>query len=161
MTTIVIALHVLTAILLIGPVAVATSTYAPTFRKAAAGDEGSKGTLRFIFRLTRAYGLASLVVPALGLVAFLISSAARENYAFHTAILLAVIAWGFLLAAVIPAQRKGLIKLGALDTSDNPASDKEVAAVEKLSAEKVPGKTAMFGGIFNLLWIVIAILMFI
>lgn len=161
MTTIVVALHVLTAVLLIGPVAVATSTYAQTFRKAADGDEGSKGTLRFIFRLTRAYGLASLVVPTLGLIAFLISSAARENYAFHGAILLSLVAWGLLLAAVIPAQRKGLIKLSALDPSDNPASDKEVAAVKEMSTEKIPGKAAMLGGIFNLLWIVIAILMFV
>ncbi|MCX2162443.1 hypothetical protein [Corynebacterium auriscanis] len=161
MNTVIVALHILTAILLIGPVAVSTSAYAPTFRKAAAGDAGATGALRFIFRTTRTYGLASLIVPTLGLIAFLTSEVARENYAFHAAILIAVIAWGFLLAVVIPTQRKGLIKLGALDPSDNPASDKEAAAVQKLSTEKVPGKAAMFGGIFNLLWIITAILMFV
>ncbi|WP_295642507.1 hypothetical protein [uncultured Corynebacterium sp.] len=161
MNTIIVALHVLTAVLLIGPVAVATSAYAPAFRKAASGDESAKGALRFIFRQTRTYGLASLIVPALGLVAFLTSAAARENYAFHAAVLLAVIAWGFLLAVVIPTQRKGLIKLGALEPSDNPASDKETAAVSKLGTDKIPGKAAMFGGIFNLLWIITAILMFV
>ena len=148
MNTIIVTLHVLTAVLLVGPVAVATSAYAPAFRKAAAGDEGAKG------------GLASLIVPGLGLVAFLTSATAREHYTFHAAILLAVIAWGLLLAAVIPTQRKGLIKLGALDPSDNPASEKETAAVSQLNADKIPSKAAMLGGIFNLLWIITAILMF-
>lgn len=160
MNTIIVTLHVLTAVLLVGPVAVATSAFAPAFRKAAAGDEGAKGALRFIFRQTRTYGLASLIVPGLGLVAFLTSATAREHYTFHAAILLAVIAWGLLLAAVIPTQRKGLIKLGALDPSDNPASEKETAAVSQLNADKIPGKAAMLGGIFNLLWIITAILMF-
>ncbi|AGE36268.1 hypothetical protein I6H52_08310 [Corynebacterium urealyticum] len=155
------ALHVIAAILLIGPVAVATSAFAPTLRAAQSGSAKAVGSVATLAGMTRRYGYISLLVPVLGLVAFMTVDGAMQNYAFHAAILTSLVAWLVLLLAVIPQQRRGLISVDGLDESDTPASEDELAAVQGDAAQALPGKAAMFGGIFNLLWLVTAILMFV
>jgi len=158
METIVVGLHVIAAIMLMGPVMVATSMFAPQLRKVTAGNE-SAGTLRLLHKITRIYGLASAIVPVLGVIAMFTSEGALKDGRFHASILLAVIAWGLLVFLVIPRQRLGLVAANALQPADDPATEKETAAVQKTDASKLPGQAAMFGGIFNLLWVIIAILM--
>ena len=159
MTTLVSALHILAAIMLIGPVMVSTSMFAPQMRKVTAGEE-APGTLRLLHKVTRVYGLASLLVPALGLVAMLTVDGALKEGRYHASLLLAVIAWGLLIFLVIPRQRRALVATNSLSPADAPASEKETAQLNDADVSKLPGQTAMFGGIFNLLWIIIAILMF-
>lgn len=161
MSTFIVALHVLTAILLIGPVAIASSMYAPQFRKAQSGDPAAVGALRLIHRITRSYGFISLLVPVLGLIAFFVVDGAMKNTALHFALLLAIAAWGVLIALVIPRQRQGLVALNAVEAGDAPASESEAAKAADADTSKIPGQAAMFAGIFNLLWLVTAILMFI
>lgn len=160
MSTLIVALHVLTAILLIGPVAIASSMYAPQFRKAQSGDPAAVGALRLVHRITRSYGFVSLLVPVLGLVAFFTVDGTMKNHALHFALLLAIIAWGVLITLVIPRQRQGLVVLNAVEAGDAPASEAETAKATKADASKIPGQAAMFAGIFNLLWLITAILMF-
>lgn len=159
MSEIVVILHIFSAILLIGPVAVSTSMFAPQLRKVAAGNE-APGTLRLLHSITRTYGLLSLLVPAFGLVAFLTVDGAMKNHNLHAALLLAVLAWGVLVAAVIPRQRLALVSVNALSAADTPASAKEEEKLAKTDVSKLPGQNAMFAGIFNLLWAVTAVLMF-
>lgn len=154
------ALHVIAAILLIGPVAISTSAYAPALRSAQAGSAKAVGSVATLANMTRRYGYISLLVPVLGLVAFFTVENATTNYFLHTAILTSVAAWLVLLLAVIPQQRRGLISVDGLDESDTPASEDELAAIQGDAAQAIPGKAAMFGGIFNLLWLVTAVLMF-
>ncbi|MGJ4076673.1 hypothetical protein ACN4EB_03285 [Corynebacterium macclintockiae] len=161
MSTFIVALHVLAAILLIGPVAIASSMYAPQFRKAQSGDQAAIGALRLVHRITRAYGFVSLLVPVLGLVAFFTVDGAMKEHALHFALLLAIVAWGILIALVIPSQRKGLVALNAVEAGDAPASEAEAAKAADADTSKIPGQAAMFAGIFNLLWMITAILMFI
>ena len=75
METIVVGLHVIAAIMLMGPVMVATSMFAPQLRKVTAGNE-SAGTLRLLHKITRVYGLASAIVPVLGVIAMFTSEGA-------------------------------------------------------------------------------------
>ena len=160
MSNIIVILHVLAAILLIGPVAISTSMFAPQMRKVAAGNEDA-GSLRLLNKITRIYGLASLLVPTFGLIAMLTIDGAMKNAAIHTGLLLSVIAWAVLVFLVIPRQRLALISLKALTPADAPASEKEAEKLQKTDINKLPGQNAMFGGIFNLLWFITAILMFV
>lgn len=159
MSELIAALHILAAILLIGPVAVATSAIAPAYKKARAGDAAAVGSLVTLARMSRTYGLASLAVPALGLVALFVVPGASKEVEFHIAALLAVVAWVVLFVSVLPTQRKALIAAGVTDPSEAPVSDKDRAAAEK-DAIKLRGKLAMTAGIFNLLWLIVALLMF-
>ena len=147
MMTILIALHVLAAIALIGPVMVSTSKF-PAQIAAARTDASALGGLRNLAGLTNTYGAISALVPVLGIAVFLTDMATYGKQGqFHGAILLAVIAWALLLFVIVPKQKN------------------TVAAVESNDAafdfDKARSSLAMFGGIFNLLWIVCAILMFI
>lgn len=155
-----VILHVLAAVLLMGPVTVSTSLFAPQFRKAATGDAAAKGGLQLITRITRAYGLISIVVPALGLISLFTVDGALQRYNFHAAAVLAVVAWVILVALIIPQQRRAALSIGAVDAGDAPATEKEQVAVKQLDLAKIASKSAMFAGIFNLLWIITAILMF-
>ncbi|RAV32689.1 hypothetical protein [Corynebacterium heidelbergense] len=152
-------LHVVTAILFIGPVAVTTSMFAPTYRKAKGGDAGAAGQLRLLHRISRLYGMISLVVPVLGLILLFGFGEGKGEYGFHIATLLSIIAWAVLLFLVIPSQRRGLVAANALEAGDNPFTDE--AAKARTNTTKLPGQLAMFAGIFNLLWFVTAILMFV
>ncbi|RAV34841.1 hypothetical protein [Corynebacterium heidelbergense] len=153
-------LHVVTAILFIGPVAVTTSMFAPTYRKAKGGDAGAAGQLRLLHRISRLYSMISLVVPVLGLILLFGFGEGKGEYGFHIATLLSIIAWAVLLFLVIPSQRRGLVAADALEAGDTPASEDE-AAKARTNTTKLPGQLAMFAGIFNLLWFVTAILMFV
>ncbi|HIW95152.1 MAG TPA: hypothetical protein H9867_01490 [Candidatus Corynebacterium gallistercoris] len=161
MSTLIVILHVLAAILLIGPVAVSTSLYAPLFRKAQGGDPAQVGALQLVTRVTRSYGFLSLLVPAFGVVALLTIDGAMKNGAFHAALVLAIVAWGLLIGLVIPRQRLGLVALGAADDAQGPASEQEKEKAAALDVNSIPKQAAMFGGIFNLLWLITAVLMFV
>lgn len=145
MTTIAITLHVLAAIVLIGPVMVATSLF-PAQLEAAAKNPQSRGGAHFAQQICATYGLFSALVPVLGIAVFLsdISTYATMGQ-FHAAILLSVIAWALLLIMIVPRQKKALAAL------DEPGAD----------ITKDRKQLAMFAGIFNLLWFICAVLMFI
>lgn len=160
MSTLIVTLHAIAAILLIGPVAVATSMYAPQFRKAQSGDQAALGAVRLLAGITRTYGIISLLVPLLGFGSMFLVDGAWKNYYFHAAILLAVLAWAVLIFLVIPTQRLGQLALGDDDPAEAPASDKEKQKLAALDVAKIPGRAAMFAGIFNLLWLLTALMMF-
>ncbi|KAB3523194.1 hypothetical protein GC425_02270 [Corynebacterium sp. zg254] len=160
MDNIMVILHVLAAILLIGPVTISTSMFAPQFRRAVAGEAAAKGALRILAGITRTYGYISLLVPVLGIAAWFTVEGAMQRYNFHAAILLAVIAWVLLVAVVIPKQRVAVLAAGAQEPGDDPATPGEEEKLRDVDVDKIPGQTAMFGGIFNLLWFITAVLMF-
>ena len=147
MTSLLIALHVLAAVLLMGPVMITVSTYQGQMMKAKDGDAKALGAATTLHRLTSQYGPLSAIVPILGLALFLTNmSVFGTQGRFHVSILLSVIAWVILVALIIPRQKKSL---AALESGDN-----------SVDFEDHKKKLSMFGGIFNLLWVVTAILMF-
>ncbi|QPK79960.1 DUF2269 domain-containing protein [Corynebacterium lizhenjunii] len=150
MTTFAIALHAIAAVALIGPVMVATSMFPAQLA------QGNVGALTILHRITNTYGLISALVPILGVAVFLsdLSTYGRQGQ-FHASILLAVIAWALLLFVVVPKQKAALTALGveSAESADAPSAP--------ASLDKSRSQLAMFSGIFNLLWILCAVLMFI
>ena len=155
MTTFLIFLHVAAAILLLGPVVVSTSMFPRQAAESRAGGEESTGRASVLYRITKTYGMLSLLVPLLG-GAVLASDweTYKANYWFHTAIVLSVIAWAILLGMVIPQQRKMMGTLGALPAADADPAD------QTTNFEKSKAKATAGAGIFNLLWMLTLILMF-
>lgn len=155
MTTFLIFLHVVAAILLLGPVVVSTSMFPRQVAESRAGGEEATGRASVLYRITKTYGMLSLLVPLLG-GAVLASDweTYKANYWFHTAIVLSVIAWAILLAMVIPQQRKMMGTLGALPAADADPAD------QTTNFEKSKAKATAGAGIFNLLWMLTLILMF-
>ena len=155
MTTFLIFLHVVAAILLLGPVVVSTSMFPRQVAESRAGGEEATGRASVLCRITKTYGMLSLLVPLLG-GAVLASDweTYKANYWFHTAIVLSVIAWAILLGMVIPQQRKMMGTLGALPAADADPAD------QTTNFEKSKAKATAGAGIFNLLWMLTLILMF-
>ncbi|MDN5884352.1 MAG: DUF2269 domain-containing protein [Corynebacterium casei] len=148
MTSLLIAIHVLAAVLLMGPVMITVSAYQGQMMKAKDGDAKALGAATTLHRLTSQYGPLSAVVPVAGIAVFLTNlSAFGSEGRFHISILLAVIAWVILIAVIIPRQKKTLAALEGGDQVVDFAKEKK--------------QLSMFGGIFNLLWIITALLMFV
>lgn len=148
MTSLLIFLHVIAAILLIGTVCVATSAFPGQLEKAAAGDAGAAGAASILNKITSTYGYISVIVPVLGLAIFLTDlSAYKSEIQFHIALLLAVVAWVILLVVVIPKQNKAMAAIAT------PGAGADITKLRK--------KIAMFYGVFNLLWVICAILMYV
>lgn len=146
MTSLFIAAHVIAAILLLGPVTVATSQFGPQMLKAAEGDDKAFGATRTLHNITNSYGYISAIVPILGIAVFLMDMSTYGTQGqFHASIVLAIIAWALLFFLIIPRQKKAMAALAGEGTTDFAKDKKQLA---------------MFSGIFNLLWVVIAILMF-
>lgn len=156
MNTFFVFLHVAAAIILLGPVVIASSMFPAEASKARAGGEESTGRASVLHKITRNYGLLSLLAPLLGGVVMAAEwDVHKSNYLLHTAIVLSVIAWAILLGMVIPQQRKIMGSLGALDPADAAPGD----VTENF--EKAKAKAAAGAGIFNLLWFLTLILMFV
>lgn len=148
MASLLIAIHVLAAVLLMGPVMITVSAYQGQMMKAKDGDAKALGAATTLHRLTSQYGPLSAIVPVAGIAVFLTNlSAFGSEGRFHISILLAVIAWVILIAVIIPRQKKTLAALEGGDQVVDFAKEKK--------------QLSMFGGIFNLLWIITALLMFV
>ena len=147
MTTFLVFLHVAAAILLIGPVCVSTSSFQTQMAKAAQGEHAALGSARVLHNITNTYGYISAIVPILGLGVFLSDiSAYKSEVNFHIAILVAIVAWCLLFFVIIPKQKKAMASLESNETFDYAAAKKPLSA---------------FGSVFNLLWIICLILMYV
>nr|WP_276650882.1 DUF2269 domain-containing protein [Corynebacterium vitaeruminis] len=149
-----IILHILTAMLFLGPVTVAVSTFHTRALAAHNGEENAKGAASTLYKITQAYGNLSILVPLIGFAIMFTNSKFWHEGRFHASILLAVIAWVLLYFVIYPRQKKMMGALGLLEADEQAAETYEVA-----DWDKAKGQLSMFGGIFSLLWVVIAILM--
>lgn len=143
MTKILLILHVLAAIVAVGPVTVAASMFPPAARRVPATDGAvAVGTVRLLHRICRVYATIGLSVPVLGLATALAMGVLGSGWLI-TSIALTAAAAGLLIAFVLPRQEEVL---------------------EQLDAEKPVDRSgtvqlAMVTGIFNLLWATVTILM--
>ena len=157
MTTILIVFHVLAAVLFLGPVTVAISTFQTQAVKAQAGDTRAAGAASVLHKLTSTYGMLAAIVPLLGVAIMMTDGAYWKQGQFHAAIALAVIAWIILLLLIVPRQKKMMGSLGLLDPADH---DPETDVLSEEKWAKTKSQLSMFGGIFSLLWVVMFVLMF-
>ncbi|WP_406863174.1 hypothetical protein ABZO31_23165 [Streptomyces sp. HUAS MG47] len=140
MTKLLLSLHVLAAILAVGPVAVAASMFPRLARAVPAGS--GDGTAGILHRICRGYTYVGVAVPVLG-----IATAARMGVLTDAWLLASIVlttaAAVLLLALILPGQEKLL--------DDTDADDTSRSALAK--------RLAMTTGIFNLLWAAVTVLM--
>jgi uncharacterized membrane protein len=136
-TKFLLAVHVLAAIVAVGPVTVAASMFPPVARRALAapGDPGAAGTLDLLHRICRVYALVGVVVPVFG---------------FATASRMGVLGSGWLIASIMLTALAAVV-LGALVLPG------QSAVVEGRGTDTV--RLAMLTGVFNLLWAAVTVLM--
>lgn len=142
-TKILLTLHVLAAIVAVGPVTVAASMFPPAARRVPATDGAvAVGTVRLLHRICRVYAAVGVSVPVLGLATALAMGVLGSGWLI-TSVALTAAAAGILIAFVLPRQEELLDRLGDEQT------------VEHTDTVRL----AMFTGIFNLLWATVTVLM--
>ncbi|WP_163547916.1 protease [Candidatus Frankia nodulisporulans] len=186
-----LSVHVLAAIVAIGPVAVAASMFPPSARAALAnpGDAHATAVSRVLYRICGVYSAAGLIVVLFGFLTAQGLGILGEVW-LMVAIALTALAAGVLAFAVLPAQRDLMDEITAASTGGPvdaqalgagritdatvPAEDaptSEAAAVTSTAAVPSAGEVAgavarsrrlaMSVGIFNLLWVAVTVLMII
>jgi hypothetical protein len=144
MKALLLSVHVVFAILFVGPPAVAVSIF-PRFVPATADAEAKPGragernvsVAQVLHRITRVYGLLAVAVPVLGIALAIIEARMTEVWVL-VAMALTAAAGALLALRIVPAQREVLARN---------------ATPSELS------RMGMLGGIFNLLWVVVVVLM--
>ncbi|MFD3480152.1 DUF2269 family protein [Streptomyces sp. NPDC058695] len=143
MTKLLLSLHVLTAVLAIGPVTVAASMFPRALRRIDAdpGDHEAILTLRMLHRICRVYAAVGIAVPVFG---------------FATAGSLGVLGSGWLIASILlTAAAAATLALLILPAQDNALAAAQTPGPGSRSA----GRLAMLTGVFNLLWATVTVLM--
>lgn len=150
-------LHVAAAILFLGAVMYGTSMFPRAALAAARGDEAAKGSARTTHKMTTTYGYLSALVPLFGAtLMFTDWSTYSSMPQYHTALLLSAIAWIVLFVVILPKQKKlaglsGILPAGEMDPTETPTGD----------PEKLKKTLTISAGVFNLLWVVSLIMMYI
>ncbi|AEX41704.1 DUF2269 family protein [Corynebacterium diphtheriae] len=154
MNSVLILLHVLTAILFLGPVTVAVSTFHTRAFAAHNGNETAKGAAAVLYKITQTYGMLSLLVPLVGFAVMFTDDSYWSNGVYHASMALSVIAWALLIFVIMPKQKKMMGNLGLLEADEQAEGGFEIA-----DWKKAKGQLSMFGGLFSLIWVIVAILM--
>ncbi|MFC5955190.1 DUF2269 family protein [Streptomyces pratens] len=147
MTKFLLSLHVLAAILAVGPVTVAASMFPPAARRAApAGGEGPVAaavtTVEVLHRICRVYSRIGIAVPVLGLATALAMGVLGDGW-LVTSIALTAAAAAVLIAFVLPRQDELV----------------EQVAQHRSVDRRATARLAMLTGVFNLLWATVTVLM--
>lgn len=146
-TKLLLSLHVLAAIVAVGPVTVAASMFPPAARRAAPAEgDGPVATalttVALLHRICRVYARLGIAVPVLGLATALAMGVLDDGW-LVTSIGLTAAAAGVLLAFVLPRQEELVEQLGGSRPVDRQSTV----------------QLAMFTGVFNLLWATVTVLM--
>jgi hypothetical protein len=147
-----LSLHVLAAIVAVGPVTVAASMFPATLRRTLDDSHGgdARTTLRTLHRICRVYAGLGVAVPVFGL-ATASSLGVLGDAWLITSIALTAAAAGVLALVILPAQERVLAERTG-----------EVSALPAPTPTPLtPGRLAMVTGIFNLLWATVTVLMII
>ncbi|WP_055525253.1 hypothetical protein [Streptomyces graminilatus] len=149
MTKFLLALHVLAAIIAVGPVTVAASMFPPSARKALAAPDDPRAleTVRLLHRICRVYAGVGIAVPVLG-IATASSMGVMGDTWLIVSMALTVAAAIVLVVLVLPRQET--VVEGAVGTGSAGMSGADRATTVQL---------AMFTGVFNLLWATVTVLM--
>ncbi|MFF2062825.1 hypothetical protein ACFVWZ_13690 [Streptomyces sp. NPDC058200] len=175
MTKLLLSLHVLAAILAIGPITVAASMF-PRYAKPPAPDsEGPHDhdtrTAAFLHRICRGYTLVGIAVPVFGLATGAALGVLTDAWLLAS-IALTGIAAAVLLMSILPGQQRLLAEQGVVaagtgaDAGAVPgppagsgATGVGVGTGTVTAQRSAAAKLAMTTGIFNLLWAAVVVLM--
>ncbi|BBG03776.1 MULTISPECIES: DUF2269 family protein [Pseudonocardia] len=149
MGKVLLSLHVVAAIILIGPVTVAVSLF-PRYAGVALGTGGAKatGVPVLLHRISRVYSVAGLSVPVLGIALAVQMGVLGDPWVVVSLVL--TVAAGLVLALVVlPEQQKAMDLIadpdrGPIDTGGWAGRARRLSAAS---------------GVFGLLWVVVVVLM--
>lgn len=140
-----LTVHILAAILCVGPVTVAASMFPPLARRMLTAETPQADSLDVLHRITRVYAWASLAVPVFGFAVAGGMQVMDEAWLIVSIVL--TLAAGLVLAfLVVPAQSAVLAAAGGTAEARSGVLPKA-----KL--------LSMTSGIFALLWVVVLVLM--
>ncbi|MEU1495964.1 hypothetical protein [Streptomyces sp. NPDC005732] len=148
MTKFLLAVHVLAAIVAIGPVTVAASMFPPAARKALAEprDEQALSTVRLLYRICRVYATVGVVVPVFGFATASAMGVLGDIWLIVSIALTAVAA--VVLAALVLPRQTAIVE-GIWHDNATVGTVGPRATV----------RLAMVTGVFNLLWAAVTVLM--
>ncbi|MGV9668571.1 DUF2269 family protein [Nocardia niigatensis] len=148
MTKFLLSVHVLAAIIAVGPVTVAASMFPATLRRALGepGDSDARTTLRTLHRICRVYAGIGIAVPVFG---------------FATASSLGVLGDTWLIIAILLTATAACVLALLLLPAQDRALAETTGSASPLPISLTPGRLAMLTGIFNLLWATVTVLMII
>lgn len=166
MTKLLLSLHVLAAILAIGPITVAASMFPRYARPPAPDSEGTHDhdprTAAFLHKICRGYTVVGVAVPVFGLATGA-QLGVLTDYWLLASIVLTGIAAAMLLMAILPGQQLLLDEPvdagGGLDAATGTAGGAAVGTSKVEAQRSAAAKLAMTTGIFNLLWATVTVLM--
>ncbi|GAA0442296.1 DUF2269 family protein [Streptomyces stramineus] len=145
MTKLFLSLHVLAAVLAVGPVTVAASMFPTALRRthSAPDHREALATLRTLHRICRVYAGIGIAVPVFG---------------FATAGTLGVLGSGWLITSIVlTAAAAAVLGLLILPAQDNALTAAQAPASGP--ALHPAARLAMLTGAFNLLWATVTVLM--
>ncbi|MEU6067252.1 MULTISPECIES: hypothetical protein [Streptomyces] len=139
MTKFLLAVHVLAAIVAVGPVTVAASMFPPAARRVldSPDDLRATETVGLLHRICRVYGVVGVVVPVFG---------------FATASNMGVLGDAWLIVSIALTALATLVLVALV-------LPRQSALVEGGGTREATVRLAMFTGLFNLLWATVTILM--
>ncbi|WP_035854306.1 hypothetical protein [Cryptosporangium arvum] len=138
-----LSLHVLAAILTIGPVAVAASMF-PRYVRTAAQDPKAPTILAVLHRICRVYTVVGLTVPAFGLATAAALGVLTDAWLLSSIVLTAIAA-AVLLLAVLPQQSQALAALDA-PTTPTTLTGTTAARTKATRTTATPTTAASDGG---------------
>ncbi|MFF3427742.1 hypothetical protein [Streptomyces sp. NPDC002602] len=157
MTAFLLAVHVVAAILAVGPVTVAASMFPAAARRVRPGESceppagvgasaaSGVGAVRLLHRVCRVYAAVGVAVPVFGL-ATASSLGVLTDAWLITSMVLTAVAAAILALRILPGQEAVLARL-----------EEDEAPVERADTARL----ALLTGAFNLLWVTVTILMII
>ncbi|WP_406441594.1 DUF2269 family protein [Streptomyces sp. NBC_00631] len=146
-----LSVHVLAAILLIGPVTVAASLF-PRYARQALADgpeqRAATGSVQLLHRICRVYAVAGISVPVLGV---------------GTAEVMGVMGSAWLIASMaLTAVAAVLLGIAVLGTQDAVVTRLDTPERTSTSTESLIARLprlSMITGMFALVWLVVVVLM--
>ncbi|MFI1695475.1 hypothetical protein ACH419_05815 [Streptomyces bobili] len=159
MTKFLLAVHVLAAIVAIGPVTVAASMFPPAARRALAAPDDARAaeTVQLLHRICRVYAGVGIAVPVFGFLTAGAMGVLGDAWLIAS-VVLTVLAALVLVVLVLPRQE--ILAEGT--TGDGSGTGTGTGTGGTATHEATRAATvqlAMFTGIFNLLWATVTVLM--
>lgn len=145
MIGVLVAAHVVAALLTIGPITVASSLFPRVTRALIADplDPRAGAAAVLLNRICRIYAVVSIAVPVLGTSVAVLSGKFGQAW-LSTSVALTLAAALVLVLGILPAQKYVLAQAGLQHPSD---------------LASYPTRAAILSGVFNLLWVAVAVLM--
>ena len=146
MNAVLLSLHVLAAIIAIGPVCVAASMFPAEARRALDGETvGPESRLTVLARISRVYAGVGIAVPVLGMMTAASMGLLAQPWV--------IVSMGITLAAAL------VLAFAVLPRQQSLLADVAAQAGAGAAVRQKIARLGMVTGIFNLLWATVTVLM--